>query len=282
MPPVVPFAVVLGTVQDGGFPHVGCACPACERATREPSLRRSVASLGLVTRKGIAVIDATPDFASQTRRLAELAGRSVADPPRALLLTHLHAGHVLGLALMGREAWANTGTPVWATEKCLAFLQRNEPFAALFRDGHLSGRALPLGWDASLDDLVIQPIPVHHRSENGDTVGYRVEGPERSIFYAPDLDSVTPDVIGQIRAADIAILDGTFFRRGELSRTDASAVPHPAIADTMSAVSRIDTKVLFTHLNHTNPGLDPDSRESRAIRAVGMRVAREGEVIELG
>jgi pyrroloquinoline quinone biosynthesis protein B len=241
-----------------------------------------VACLGLATSQGVALIDAPPDLSAQARDLARIAGRPANERPRAILLTHLHAGHVLGLLLLGREGWAHTATPVWATEACLGFLEKNDPFARLFGEGHLVPRVLHLGWDASLDDLVIQPVLVPHRNEAGDTVAYRIEGPERSLFYAPDLDSIVPEVLSQIRAADVALVDGTFFRRRELRRDDANLVPHPAIADTMSAVSRLSTKVLFTHLNHTNPALDPFSRERQAIEALGMGVAQEGSVIALG
>jgi len=281
MPASSPFAVILGTVQDGGFPHVGCACEACTIAARHPARMRRVACLGLVTRQGHAIIDATPDLASQLRSLAEAAGRPADSRPRAILLTHLHAGHILGLPLLGREGWAGTRTPLWATEACLRFLETNAPFSRLFSQGHVEPRPLHLGWDATLDDLVIQAVPVPHRSEDGDTVAYRVEGLERSLFYAPDLDTVTSEVISHIRAADVAILDGTFFRRRELRRDDAEAVAHPAIADTMSAVSRLDTRIVFTHLNHTNPALDEESRERRAVEALGMRIAAENERIEL-
>lgn len=276
-----PYAVLLGTVQDGGFPHVGCACRACEDAARSDGAARRVACLGLVTSRGVAMIDATPDLSAQARHLADAAGRPASESLHALLLTHLHAGHILGLPLLGREAWAGTGTPLWATEACLAFLETNEPFARLFRGGHLVPRVLHLGWDTSLDDLVIQPILVPHRAEAGDTVAYRIEGPESSMFYAPDLDSLVPEVIEQVRSADVAILDGTFFRKRELRRDDANSVPHPAIADTMSTVSQLDTRILFTHLNHTNPALDPESREARAVEALGMRIAREGDIIDL-
>jgi len=281
MPETPPYAVILGTAQDGGVPHVGCACARCAAAEENPSLRRRVACLGLVTESGTALVDAGPDFPVQARALARTAGRPADVPPVAILLTHLHAGHVLGLPLLGREGWASTRTPLWATETCLGFLERNEPFASLFRQGHLVPRPLNLGWDTDLSGLVVQPVPVPHRSEHGDTVAYRVEG-GRSLFYAPDLDAVTPDVIAHVRAADVAILDGTFFRKGELNRPDAGSVPHPAIADTMTAVSGLGTRILFTHLNHTNPALDPGSRESRALEALGMRIAREGDVIPLG
>ena len=88
-------------------------------------------------------------------------------------------------------------------------------------------------------------------------------------------------MIAQIRAADVAVLDGTFFRKKELRRDDAGSVPHPAIADTMTAVSQLGTKIVFTHLNHTNPALDPESRENLAVEALGMKIAREGDVLPL-
>jgi pyrroloquinoline quinone biosynthesis protein B len=251
-------------------------------AIADPARARRVASLGLVTRDGFAILDATPDFSAQLRALAHAADRTADEPPRAILITHVHAGHILGLPLFGREGWSGTRTPVWATEACLKFLEQNEPFARLFREGHLVTRPLHLGWDSSLDDIVVQAIPVPHRSEAGDTVAYRIEGPTRSIFYAPDLDALVPEVISQIRAADVALLDGTFFRRRELERGDADAVPHPPIADTMSQVAQLDTKIHFIHMNHTNPVLDPESRERKAVEALGMRIAQEGEIIPLG
>ena len=278
----MPFAVVLGTVQDGGFPHIGCDCAACRAAVEDPRRARRVACLGLVTKEGVALVDATPDLPGQLRALARVAGRSVSEPPRAILLTHLHAGHVLGLGLLGREGWAGTRIPLWATEACLGSLEHNQPFARLFTEGHLVPRVLHLGWDTALDELTIQPVPVPHRSELGDVVAYRIEGGERSLFYAPDVDTLVPDVLSHVRAADVALLDGTFYRRTELSRDDANVVRHPAITDTMSAVSKLSTKIVFTHLNHTNPALDPASQERRAVEALGMRVAAEDDIIELG
>ncbi|MDP6528474.1 MAG: MBL fold metallo-hydrolase [Gemmatimonadota bacterium] len=277
-----PRAIVLGSVQDGGFPHLGCACEACLSAVGDPRRARRVACLGLITRGGVAVIDATPDLPAQLRELARCAGQSFDTPPRALLLTHLHAGHVAGLPLFGREAWAATGTPLWATEANLHFLESQEPLARLFREGHLSPQVLHPGWDTALDDLMIQAIPVPHRSEAGDTVGFRIEGPERSLFYAPDLDALTPDTIAQVRAADVAILDGTFFRRSELNRDDSNAVPHPAIADSLPVLAGIDTEIRFTHMNHTNPVLDPDSPDRRAVEGMGMRISEDGDEVILG
>jgi len=40
-------------------------------------------------------------------------------------------------------------------------------------------------------------------------------------------------------------------------------------------------RVLFTHLNHSNPALDKDGPARKAIEARGFRVAEEGEEIGL-
>lgn len=276
-----PYVVVLGTAQDGGYPHVGCDCDHCRAAGADPALTRRVACLGLVTSQGIALVDATPDFAAQWRELTKVARVSPQTPLAALFLTHLHVGHVLGLPLLGREGRAGTRTPVWTTETNLTALREMPIFASLFAEGHVEARPFNLGWETNLGDLVVQAVPVPHRSEHGDTIAFRFEGLERSLFYAPDVDLLAPEVIAQVRAADTALIDGTFFRKTELERPDAARVPHPAIADSMTQLARVDTRVVFTHLNHTNPTVLPHSREHAAVQALGMRIAREGDVFEL-
>ena len=276
-----PYVVVLGTAQDGGYPHVGCDCDHCRAAFADPALGRRAACVGLVTSQGIALVDATPDFAAQWRELANVAKVSPQTPLAALFLTHLHAGHVLGLPLLGKEGRSGTKTPVWTTETNLAALREMPMFGSLFAENHLEARPFTLGWETNLGDLLVQAVPVPHRSERGDTVAFRFEGLERSLFYAPDVDLLSPEVIAHIRAADVALIDGTFFRKSELERPDAAQVPHPAVADSMSQLSQVDTRVVFTHLNHTNPAVLPNSREHQAVQALGMRIAREGEVFEL-
>src|SRR5580693_6001704 len=73
-PPPSVEAIVLGVAQDGGVPHLGCTQDFCRRARRDPSLRRLVASLGLVDRQAGKrfLVDATPDLPAQAERLGGL------------------------------------------------------------------------------------------------------------------------------------------------------------------------------------------------------------------
>ncbi|HYC93611.1 MAG TPA: hypothetical protein VEO54_30685 [Thermoanaerobaculia bacterium] len=85
--PTLPYAVVLGIAQDGGYPQAGCTPPDCVAAWRNP---QRVASLGIIDPISNErwLIDATPDFPSQ---LHDLGGK----PPTGILLTHAHIGHYL-------------------------------------------------------------------------------------------------------------------------------------------------------------------------------------------
>ncbi len=118
---------VLGTAQDGGFPHAGCNCPACSAARKEPGRRRRVSCIGVVGESGrTLLVDATPDFSGQIAELAEAAER---DRPGtdAIILTHAHIGHYLGLAFLGREAMSTDGVAIHCTKRMAAFLATNRP-----------------------------------------------------------------------------------------------------------------------------------------------------------
>jgi len=41
------------------------------------------------------------------------------------------------------------------------------------------------------------------------------------------------------------------------------------------------TRVIFTHMNHSNPLLDPDSEASRWVFELGFRIAQIGDTFEL-
>ena len=53
----------------------------------------------------------------------------------------------------------------------------------------------------------------------------------------------------------------------------------PSAAGALPAAER--AKVIFTHLNHTNPAADKASPAARRVRAAGMRVASERQVLPL-
>lgn len=298
--PAGPFVRVLGTAQDGGFPHVACAHELCAAARRDPSLARRVASLAVVLPGNgpeagrVYLIDATPDLPEQLELLADVrdapAGRVDRSPVDGVLLTHAHMGHYLGLAWFGYESVHTRGLPVWSTPRMARFLRENGPWSQLVALGNVELREVEAGRGAVDlgDGVVVRAVAVPHRDEYTDTVGFRIEGPRATVLYVPDTDSW--DAWGGrlaevLDGVDVALVDATFYSAGELPGREVSEIGHPLISDSLErfgdAVRSGGLQVLFIHLNHSNPALDPRSPERRAIEAAGFRVAEEGEEIPL-
>ena len=130
-------AILLGTAQDGGFPHTGCGCAHCDDARSAPERARLVSCLGLIGMTGrTLMVDASPDFSKQVGLLAKEAGRE-APGLDELILTHAHVGHYLGLALLGREALSAKDMPLHVTASMARFLRENRrEMGQVFTPGH--------------------------------------------------------------------------------------------------------------------------------------------------
>jgi pyrroloquinoline quinone biosynthesis protein B len=271
-------AVVLGVAQDGGVPHLGCRQELCVRARRDPSARKLVASLGLVDHAAgrRIVIDATPDFAAQVDRLGGL--------PDAILLTHAHIGHYLGLAQLGREVLGARRVPVYCTPSMADFLRKNGPWKRLVALENIEIREVEAGTEVELTpSLRATPIRVPHRDEDSDTVAWIVAGPHRQLLWLPDIDKwekwdrSIASLVSERRL--LAFVDGTFFSADEIPGRSIRDIPHPLVPETVvrfGAAPQPPAKVLFVHLNHTNRLLW-DAGARRDLERKGFGIAREGE-----
>lgn len=286
-----PFVMVLGTAQDGGLPQLGGTAPEDEAARRDPARRRLVASLLIVDPASGErfLIDATPDLPRQVEIANEAAPRppAASRPPlfQAIALTHAHVGHYAGLIHLGREIYGASGQRVLASARFARFLETNGPWDLLVKLNHIRIEKIESGVTVKLNPRVsITPLAVPHRDEYSDTFAFIVRGPNRSILWLPDIDkwekwdSRIEDVI---HGVDVAYVDGTFFDGGELPGRAMSEVPHPFIAESLTRFASLPeaqhAKVVFMHLNHTNPAATPGSPAQLAIERAGMRVARERE-----
>jgi pyrroloquinoline quinone biosynthesis protein B len=271
-------AVVLGIAQDGGVPHLGCRQPLCVEARRDPSKRQLVASLGLIDHGAGRrfVIDATPDFARQVDRLGGL--------PDAILLTHAHIGHYLGLAQLGLEVLGAKRLPVYCTPSMARFLRENGPWKRLVSLENIEIREVEPGRVFELTpSLHATGIPVPHRGEDSDTVAYLVTGPGRRLLWLPDIDKWEKwdrrieEVIGPMSL--LAFVDGTFFSADEIPGRSIADIPHPLVPETVARFGgkapAAPAKVYFVHLNHTNRLLW-DGAARRELERRGFGIAKEG------
>ena len=87
-----------------------------------------------------------------------------------------------------------------------------------------------------------------------------------------------------IKQCDIALLDGTFYKNGELKR-DMSEIPHPFIEESINRFNRTLTpqeraKVHFIHFNHTNPMLFDKSAQEELL-SLGYGISKMEQQIDL-
>ncbi len=258
---------ILGSGQDGGTPQFGADHPNDIEA-RSGTLLERTSSSALVEVRGVSVLlDIGPDARSQWwRRIGA---------PDAVALTHAHIGHYVGLVNLGREVMNASAVRCHVTHSMQAFLNGNQPWRQLVDLGNIE---LNTANPYRSQEYALRLIDVPHRNEYSDTVAISIDD---RVLYLPDIDDWAswPLAESVIAGHELALLDATFWSRGELERQ--SAVPHPPVVETIERFAHLDTEIVLTHLNHTNPLVDPTSDASASVNDIGWRVAHDGLVLEL-
>ena len=168
------------------------------------------------------------------------------------------------------------------------YLELNGPWEQLVNYENIRIRRIAPNAPVRLsNEIRVVPFLVPHRQEYSEVAGYRIEGPNRTMLFIPDIDSWEDwDLEGHrieavIQSVDIAFIDGSFFANGEIPGRDMSGFPHPFISHTMERLRSLPdsqrAKVRFIHLNHTNAALDITSEEARAVIDAGFGLARPME-----
>lgn len=281
---------VLGIAQDAGYPQAGCYRPHCLRAWRDPSLRRKASSIAVIDEGGASkyLFDATPDLREQLFALHQVAPDTVYSLA-GVFLTHAHIGHYTGLMHFGHEASGATDVPVYAMPRMREYLSSNGPWDQLVRYRNIRLEDLGDGVPVKLGErLTVTPFLVPHRDEYSETVGFRIEGPNRTAVFIPDVDKWrlwATDLAELVRGVDFALIDATFYADGELPGRDMSKVRHPFVTESMALLDALRpeerARVIFIHMNHTNPLLETGSPEQVEVARRGFRVADEGMRLEL-
>lgn len=295
-------ARVLGSAAGGGLPQWNCGCPQCVRARAgDPDVPpRSQPSLA-VSADGSrwSLLNASPDVRDQLARFPGLHPRpGTRDVPLdTVVVTNPDLDHVLGLLVL-REALPHriVSTP-WVRDLLLrhnAVFRLLEPAwggvkldqpIALDREGRLEARLFPVPgkvptWAAKL--------AANHPEA---TTGVRVTDLRtgRRMVYAPGIQALDAGTLAELEAADLVFCDGTFFSADELARLrpgapDAHAMGHAPISGargTLQHLAGLRGRVLYTHLNNTNPVHDAGSEAAALLRRAGVGVATDGMELEV-
>ena len=282
-----PKLIVLGTVQDGGCPHIGCTKSCCQIVDST----KKVVSLGLIDFASGKkfLFEATPDIAMQLKHFKNYSSKTMGFQVDGIFLTHAHIGHYAGLMFLGKEALNASKIPVFAMPRMKSYLEENGPWSQLFKlENIVLHPIIEQNLVEITPNLKIIPFKVQHRDEFSETVGYKIIGPHKTVLFIPDIDKWQKwetDFTQVLSGVDIAFIDGTFFSGVELNNRDMSTIPHPSVQETMKICETLPAseknKVYFIHFNHTNPLLNFKSLEYKEVINKGFHIAKFGEVIVL-
>ena len=250
----------LGTGTSHGIPMIGCDCAVC--CSDNPRNKRLRPSVYLENGSECLLVDATPDFRTQALR----ANIRRVD---AVLMTHTHADHVLGLDEL-RVFCQRTGKkmPIYGSSHSLDTIQRLFPYACVEKPAWPGLPSFELhtvqahqAFDVSGTAIRVLPLQHGRMTVFGFLFG-------RDVAYVTDCKVVPPDVVETIRGVTVLVLDALRYRE------------HPAhltIEEARSIAEQVGAKLtLFTHLCHeveheaVENGLPPH-----------VRVAYDGMQIEV-
>lgn len=271
---------ILGTVQDGGMPHLGCSKKCCINYYSQGFSKKRVVSLGISNFKFNKhyLIEASPDINFQ---LNDLLNKNPSKNLSGIFITHAHMGHYSGLLNLGRESFNSRSVPLFVMPKMYEFISSNGPWDQLVKLKNVELKNIYNQKEEALEEnLSIIPLLVPHRDEYSETVGYKIIGPNKTALFIPDIDKWEKwqtSILDLIKEVDYAFLDGTFYDSEEINHRDISEIPHPFIVESLELfkdLSILDKKkIYFIHLNHTNPALDKSSIPFKNIISKGFNVA---------
>jgi phosphoribosyl 1,2-cyclic phosphate phosphodiesterase len=248
----------LGTGTSHGVPMIGCACATCRSS--DPRDRRWRPSILIQTADGLAVlVDTSPDLRAQALRF----GVNRVD---AILFTHGHADHVLGLDDVRRyNHLQGRSIPCYADRRTIAELRQT--FAYAFRPAPEGGgvpqvEVFVVAGPFSIGRNEFVPVPVLHGRQQ--ILGYRLG----NFAYLTDCSSI-PD-------ASWKLLDGVRVLAIDALR-DRAHPTHFTVAEALEVVARVGPeRALLTHICHDLPHAATCAR-----LPAGVEVAYDGLVVEV-
>ncbi len=312
---------VLGSAAGGGFPQWNCACRNCSRlrdgSLRGRARTQTQIAINGDTEYSLrsywTLVNASPDLRSQiltTPELNPFKGTKCSTSVRDIYLPSADVDSLMGLLHL-REF---QGFNIFATPAIRRILsEENAIFRVLGRAAppvqwfplpvasHLDGdkqddphgvqkftaRAVALGgeYPEYIGEKLRSQLPVDEA-----VVGLAFEFASKRVFIAPTLSGKNSEWKKWVESSDLVLIDGTFWTNDELMQTGRSKktareIGHLPLSGPGGLLEQYPKnargrKVLL-HINNTNPILDEESAEHRAVLDAGFEIAYDGMEFEL-
>jgi phosphoribosyl 1,2-cyclic phosphate phosphodiesterase len=237
---------------------IGCRCATC--ASTDPRDTRLRPSIYVQSRDARVLIDAGPDLRAQ-------ALRHHISRVDAILFTHGHADHILGIDDVRRfNAIQRAAMPCMGDAQTLGDIRRM--FSYVFDPATSKGGGLPqlelfeIAGPFCIGRLEVQPISIFHGPRP--ILGFRFG----SFAYLTDCSAIPDESWPRLEQLDVLVLDALRDR------------PHPthfSLAEAVEAAGRVGARrTLFTHMTH-----DLAHAATCARLPAGLSLAHDGLVLDL-
>lgn len=247
---------VLGSGTSMGVPTIGCTCRVC--SSTDPHDKRTRPSIMLEYAGHCVLIDTTPDFREQAIR--EKIRRI-----DAILYTHAHADHILGLDDVRPLSFRrDEKIPLYADEATASAMERmfEYIFDPNYKFGGIARVSMNrLNGSVELYGARFEPVTIIH----GETeiLGFRFG----QAAYLTDFSEIPPASMARLRDLDILFLDALRHN------------PHPThstVANSLRLVKELNPKrAFFTHISH-----DLAHEETNKTFPHNVRLAHDGLRLE--
>jgi pyrroloquinoline quinone biosynthesis protein B len=224
-------------------------------------------------------------------------------PVEGVVLTDAELDHTLGLVLLREARYLQVAaTPAVAdilvqdsavlrvtqafAEVRVQTLAVDRPLSLSYRDG------CPSGLSVTVFPVPAGPPRFASREEAGHTVGLllRDEATGGTCAFVPGCGGLDDALLARLGGAELVMFDGTFWSDDELIRlgiSDRTArqMDHLPISGPGGSLERLASlagrKLVYTHINNSNPVLVEDSAERAEVERQGLVVGADGMYFSL-
>lgn len=249
----------LGTGTSHGVPMIGCACAVCRSTDpRDKRLRPSI-YVDVADRAKI-LVDTTPDL----RQQALTHGITRVD---AILFTHGHADHVLGLDEVRRFNYLQGGSiPCYADGGTWDTLRRT--FYYIFDGRPRQGGGVPqlepheIVTPLAIGGVRIVPVPLWHGSMP--ILGFRFG----AFAYLTDCNRIADASWDLVAGVETLVIDALRDKRHST---------HFTVAEALEVIERVaPARAYMTHMTH-----DLGHAATNARLPAGVELAYDGLVLDV-
>lgn len=257
--PIAGRVTLLGTGTSHGVPMIGCHCPTCHSTDVRDRRLRPSAYVEIPERARILI-----DTATDLRQQALTHGITRVD---AVLFTHAHADHILGLDdLRSFNELQSSSIPCYANQEAWGQIRRQ--FSYVFEGPLQMGGGVPqittneIKGPFFVRGIKIVPVPLWHGKLP--ILGFRLG----NFAYLTDCNRIPDESFGLVEGVDILVLDAL---RDEPHET------HFTLGEAVAVVQRLaPQQAYFTHMTHDLPHAKTNARLPE-----GVELAYDGLVLDI-